>query len=146
MQRDLPAARRALKRGLEANVDEDDLAYGGLWVLLLERSLGVATDGTAGRALEGSMGRTSWTGRLAAWANGRISDADLGKLAQSAAQRVEAQFYTAMARKAAGDAAADERLRAVSKSPVIDLLEVQLAREMLAPELHLDVPRNASLP
>ena len=59
---------------------------------------------------------------------------------------MEAQFYTAMARKAAGDAAADERLRAVSKSPVIDLLEVQLAREMLAPELRLDVPRNASLP
>ncbi|WP_437660343.1 hypothetical protein [Sorangium sp. So ce1182] len=146
VQRDLPAARRALKRGLEANVDEDDLAYGGLWVLLLERSLGVATDGTAGRALEGSTGRTSWTGRLAAWANGKISDADLGKLAQSAAQRVEAQFYTAMARKAAGDASADERLRAVSKSPVIDLLEVQLAREMLAPELRLDVPRNASLP
>ncbi|XYH94375.1 hypothetical protein ACMHYB_42065 [Sorangium sp. So ce1128] len=146
VQRDLPAARRALKRGLEANVDEDDLAYGGLWVLLLERSLRVATDGTAGRALEGSTGRTSWTGRLAAWANGRISDADLGKLAQSAAQRVEAQFYTAMARKAAGDAGADERLRAVSKSPVIDLLEVHLAREMLAPELRLDVPRNASLP
>jgi cellulose synthase operon protein C len=59
---------------------------------------------------------------------------------------VEAQFYTAMARKAAGDAGADERLRAVSKSPVIDLLEVHLAREMLAPTLHLDLPRNAVLP
>ncbi|WP_437285246.1 hypothetical protein [Sorangium sp. So ce406] len=146
VRRDLPAARRALKRGLDENVGEEDLVYGGLWVLLLERTLGVATDGTAGRALEGSVGRASWTGKLASWANGRISDADLGKLAQSAAQRVEAQFYTAMARKAAGDASADERLRAVSKSPVIDLLEVHLAREMLAPELRLDVPRNASLP
>ncbi|WP_437964909.1 hypothetical protein WMF04_35300 [Sorangium sp. So ce260] len=146
VERDLPAARRALKRGLEANVDEEDLVYGGLWVLLLERSLGAATDGTAGRALDSAANRASWTGKLAAWANGRISDADLGKLAQSAAQRVEAQFYTAMARKAAGDAGADERLRAVSKSPVIDLLEVHLAREMLAPELRIELPRNASLP
>ncbi|KYF48587.1 hypothetical protein BE08_28975 [Sorangium cellulosum] len=146
VRRDLPSARRALKRGLEENVSEEDLVYGGLWVLLLERIVGVATDGTAGRALEGSVSRPSWTGRLASWANGRISDADLNKLAQSAAQRVEAQFYIAMARKAAGDASADERLRAVSKSPVIDLLEVHIAREMLAPELRLDVPRNASLP
>ncbi|WP_438014657.1 hypothetical protein WMF18_27650 [Sorangium sp. So ce315] len=146
VRRDLPSARRALKRALEENVSEEDLVYGGLWVLLLERTLGVATDGTAGRALEGSVGRPSWTGRLASWANGRISDADLGKLAQSAAQRVEAQFYIAMARRAAGDASADERLRAVSKSPVIDLLEVHIAREMLAPELRLDVPRNARLP
>ncbi|KYF88489.1 hypothetical protein BE18_02700 [Sorangium cellulosum] len=92
------------------------------------------------------MSRASWTGKLAAWANGKISDADLGKLAQNAAQRVEAQFYTAMAKKAAGDAGADERLRAVSKSPVIDLLEVHLAREMLAPELRIELPRNASLP
>ncbi|CAN96018.1 putative secreted protein [Sorangium cellulosum So ce56] len=146
VERDLPAARRALKRGLEANVDEDDLIYGGLWVLLLERALGVATDGTAGRALDSATSRASWTGKLAAWANGGLSDADLGRLARSAAQRVEAQFYTAMARKAAGDAGADERLRAVSKSPVIDLLEVHLAREMLAPALHLDLPRNAGLP
>ncbi|WP_437332638.1 hypothetical protein WME98_06495 [Sorangium sp. So ce296] len=146
VERDLPAARRALKRGLEANLDEEDLVYGGLWVLLLERSLGVATDGTAGRALDSAVNRASWTGKLAAWANGKISDADLGKLAQNAAQRVEAQFYTAMAKKAAGDAGADERLRAVSKSPVIDLLEVHLAREMLAPELRLELPRNASLP
>ncbi|WP_437275614.1 hypothetical protein WME90_30755 [Sorangium sp. So ce375] len=146
VERDLPAARRALKRGLEANVDEEDLVYGGLWVMLLERSLGVATDGTAGRALDGTTSRASWTGKLAAWANGGLSDADLGRLARSAAQRVEAQFYTAMARKVAGDAGADERLRAVSKSPVIDLLEVHLAREMLAPTLHLDLPRNAVLP
>ncbi|MGK4003049.1 hypothetical protein WMF31_10540 [Sorangium sp. So ce1036] len=146
VRRDLQSARRALKRGLEANLDEEDLVYGGLWVLLLERSLGVATDGTAGRALEGATSRTSWTGKLAAWANGKLSDAELGRLAQSAAQRVEAQFYTAMARKAAGDAGADEQLRAVAKSPVIDLLEVHLARDLLAPSLHLDLPASARLP
>src|SRR5690606_3870202 len=97
----------ALKRGLEANVNEEDLIYAGLWVLLLERELGVATDGTAGRALEVATNRSSWTAKLAAWANGKISDADLGTLAQNTAQRVEAQFYTAMARKAAGDPSAD---------------------------------------
>jgi hypothetical protein len=120
--------------------------YGGLWVLLLERELHVATDGTAGRALDIATNRASWTAKLAAWAKGKISDADLGTFAQSAAQRVEAQFYTAMSKKAAGDPGADQRLRAVSKSPILDLLEVHLAREMLAPALRPELPRNVSLP
>ena len=51
-----------------------------------------------------------------------------------------------MARKAAGDPAADERLRAVAKAPVIDLLEVQLARDLLAPRLHADLPGGVKLP
>jgi cellulose synthase operon protein C len=146
VRRDLAGARTALKRGLEANADEEDLVYGGLWVLLLERELRVGTDGTAGHALDIATNRASWTAKLASWANGRISDADLSTLAQSAAQRVEAQFYTAMAKRVAGDPAADERLRAVSKSPILDLLEVHLAREMLAPSVRPELPRNVSLP
>jgi hypothetical protein len=146
VRRDLSAARKALRRGLDENADQEDLVYGGLWVLLLERELKAQPDGTAERALGSAMSRTSWTAKLAAWANGKLSDADLGTQAQSAAQRVEALFYTAMAKKVAGDPAAMERLRAVSQSPVLDLLEVHLAREMLAPRLVADVPANVKLP
>jgi tetratricopeptide (TPR) repeat protein len=146
VRRDLAAARSALKQGLEGDANPDDLIYGGLWVMLLERELGAATDGTAERALRASGNRPSWSAKLVAWANGKLSDADLGTSAQSLAQRVEADFYTAMARKVAGDPGAAERLRAVSKSPVLDLLEVHLAREMVAPSLRADVPRGLPIP
>lgn len=143
---DLAAARKALRRALDDSADEDDLVYGGLWVVLLERQLRAAPDGTAERALGAATNRASWTAKLAAWASGKLSDADLGAQAQSASQHVEAQFYTAMARRVAGDPAAEERLRAVSRSPIIDLLEVHIARELLAPRLRAELPAHVKLP
>ncbi|AKT43128.1 hypothetical protein [Chondromyces crocatus] len=142
---DLGSARAALRQGIEENAGGDDLVYGGLWVTLLERQQRAPTDGTAERALSGARSG-SWTGRLAAWAAGKLSDADLGTAAQSAAQRVEAQFYAAMAKRVAGDPSAAEGLRAVSRSPVIDLLEVHLARELVAPPMKAELPRNVKLP
>src|SRR6185437_12000928 len=95
---DLDAARAALKRGLDGDVSDEDLFYGGLWVSLLERQVKAPNDATVERALRAGS-RSSWTSKLTAWASGRLSDADLGAAAQSASQRVEAEFYTAMARK-----------------------------------------------
>jgi tetratricopeptide (TPR) repeat protein len=146
VRRDLAAARAALKHGLDADVPDEDLVYGGLWVLLLERELRAAPDGTAERALRAGGERGSWVAKLAAWANGKLSDQELVTAAQSMAQKVEVAFYTAMARKVAGDPAAEERLRAVAKSPVIDLLEVQLARDMVAPRIRADIPEGVKLP
>ena len=83
---------------------------------------------------------------VTAWASGKLSDSDLNTAAQNPSQRVEAAFYTAMARKAVGDPAAEERLRAVAHAPVIDLLEVQLAREMLAPRVPASLPGDVRLP
>ena len=146
VRRDVGSARAALKRGLDGEVDEEDLVYAGLWLLLLERDLKVPTDGTAERALRAGAGRASWTGKLAAWGSGKLSDAELVTMAQSTAQRVEADFYTALARKVAGDPGAEARLRDVAKSPVIDLLEVRLAREIVAPRVATELPRNAAVP
>ena len=143
---DLSAARRALQHAIDDNASEDDLVYGGLWVLLLERQLKAPPDGTSERALGAATNRAAWTAKLVAWASGKLSDADLGAQAQSAAQRVEALFYTAMAKKVAGDPAAEERLRTVSRSPVLDLLEVHLARELLAPRMRAELPANVKLP
>ena len=146
VRRDLPAARTALKRGLEGDVADEDLVYAGLWLWLLERELKVPTDGTAERALKAGQNRASWTAKLAAWASGKLSDADLGTAAQTSSQKVEVAFYTAMARKVTGDPAGTERLRDVVKSPIIDLLEVQLARELLAPRVRAELPRNVRIP
>jgi cellulose synthase operon protein C len=146
VRRDLDGARVALKQGLEADLDPEDRIYGGLWLQLLERELRAAPDGTAERALQGAGDRDAWVSKLSAWATGKLTDEGLGAAAQNAAQRVEAQFYTAMARRAAGDPAAVERLRAVSTSPVIDLVEVQLARDLIAPPLQVQLPPNTQLP
>jgi hypothetical protein len=145
VRRDLTAARAALKRGIEGDVSDDDLVYGGLWVSLLEKELKATTDGTVERALRAGP-HAAWTGKLSAWANGKLSDAELSTAAQSASQRVEAAFYAAMARKAAGDPSAAEKLQAVAKSPVIDLLEVQLARDLVAPRVRADLPGGVQLP
>lgn len=146
IQEDVELARAALWRGLDAGVDEEDLVYGGLWVLLLERQLGLTSDGAALRALEAPRDRSTWTAKLAAWARGELSDAELGESAQNESQRVEAAFYSAMARRIAGDPAASEALRDVSRSSIIDLVEVHLAREMTAPELVPELPSNVKLP
>ena len=145
MRRDLPAARAALKRGLDGDVSDEDLVYGGLWVSLLERELKATSDGIVGRALRSGQKR-AWTGKLAAWAAGTLSDAGLSTAASSASQRVEAAFYTAMALKVAGDPTAQERLRAVAGAPVIDLLEVQIARDLVAPRMRAPLPGGVQIP
>jgi tetratricopeptide (TPR) repeat protein len=145
VRRDLGAARAALKRGLDGDANDDDLVYGGLWVQLLEHELKATADGTVERALRAGS-KTAWIGKLTAWASGKLSDSDLGAAAQNASQKVEAAFYTAMAKKVIGDPGADQKLRAVAQSPVIDLLEVQLARELLAPRVRADLPGNVQIP
>jgi tetratricopeptide (TPR) repeat protein len=144
-RKDLVAARAAVRRGLDADAPEEDLVYAGLWLQLLERDARQPSDGTAERALR-STNRGAWTSKLASWATGKLSDSDLARSAQSAAQRVELDFYTAMAKKVAGDPTADARLRAVAKSPVLELLEVQIARDLYAPRATTTLPGGVQLP
>lgn len=145
VRRDLLAARTTLKRGLEGNVGEEDLVYGALWVQLLEREQKAPPDGTVDRALHAGA-HSSWTNKLTLWASGKITDSDLTTAAQSPTQKVEAAFYTAMARKVAGDPGAVASLRAVASAPVLDLLEVQLAREIVAPEVRSSLPGGVQAP
>lgn len=145
VRHDLAAARGALKRGIDGDVSEEDLVYGGLWVSLLEREMKAGTDGTVGRALRAGQ-KSPWTSKLAAWASGKLTDADLSTAASSASQRVEAAFYTAMARKVAGDPTADQRLKSVAAAPVIDLLEVQIARDLTAPPMRAPLPGGVQIP
>ncbi len=145
VQKDLAAARAALKKGLDGDASEDDLVYGGLWVQLLERELHATSDGTVERALR-TGNKATWTSKLTAWASGKLSDTDLSTAAQSASQKVEAAFYTAMGKRVTGDPGADLRLRAVATSPVVDLLEVHLARELLAPHGRVSLPGGIQLP
>ncbi len=146
VRRDLPAARAALKKGIDGLASDEDLAYASLWVALLERELKAAPDGTVERGQRGVAGKSSWTAKLTAWSAGKMSDADLVNAAQSPAQKVEAAFYTAMVKRIAGDPGAADALRKVAASPVIDLLEVRLARDLTASPIRAALPSNVQLP
>ena len=99
---------------------------------------------TVARALTTNGDRDAWVVQLALWANGKMTDEELNAAAQNNSQKVEAEFYRAMARHALNDATANEALRRVANSPVIDLIEVQLAKDVLAPSFRIELPSSAN--
>ncbi len=132
LKKDVTAARAAVNRGLAGELPDDDLVYAALWLLFTERETKARSDGTATRALASIKDNGRWPSRLAGWGLGRIKETDLHAAARTMGQKTEASFYTALGRKVAGDGAADKALAEVAKSPAIDLVEVQLARDLLA--------------
>jgi tetratricopeptide (TPR) repeat protein len=132
LKKDVAGARAAVNRGLAGELSDDDVVYAALWLLFTEKDVKARSDGTASRALASIKDDGRWPSRLSLWGLGRMKDADLSTAARTAGQKTEASFYTALARKIAGDGAADKALAEVAKSPAIDLIEVQLARDLLA--------------
>ncbi len=149
VQKDPAVGRTAVLRAIDADLKDEDLVYPALWLMLLEKERKVASDGTAARALASIRDDARWPGRLAAWGLGRIKDADLVAAARTPGQKTEATFYTAVSKRLAGDASAEPMLREVSKSATVDLVEVQLARDLLAgPQRPVPgaLPANARIP
>jgi tetratricopeptide (TPR) repeat protein len=132
LKKDVSAARTAVGRGLSAEMPDDDLVYAALWLLFTEKDAKARTDGTATRALASIRDDGRWPSRLALWGLGRMKDGELIAAARTTGQKTEAMFYTALAKKIAGEHAADGALAEVAKSSAIDLVEVQLARELLS--------------
>jgi len=89
---------------------------------------------------------SSWVGALARWGRGMTDDSTLRGEAKSFVQRVEAEFYISMRARAKGQAGADKALREVASKPLLELMEVQLARDILAPRTRAKVPGKYQLP
>ena len=145
---DLPLARRAVRRALDAGLDDDDLVYVALWLRLVEQAKGVSADGTVQEALASiDDNNGSWAARLAAWGRGKIDDGQLRKSAKTLVQRTEAEFYVTMSkRKTAPNTAG---LESIAKSQAIELVEVTIARDLLARQkspLSLKLPANVKVP
>ena len=70
--------------------------------------------------------------------------------ARDPAQRTEALFYTAMRRRVSGDATADSELERVAASEAVNLVEIGIARDLLAlragAENGLKLPSGVALP
>ncbi|GAC1559923.1 MAG: hypothetical protein NVS3B10_18440 [Polyangiales bacterium] len=130
---DLAGARDGLTRGLGAELPREDLVYYAMWVRVLERQQKASGESVAEKVLVEASPDPRWIGRIASFGAGKLKAQDLIAAAQSPTQKTEALFYTAMDRRAAGDAkGAAETLKQVITSPGLDLMEVALARELLS--------------
>jgi hypothetical protein len=143
---DVASARAALQRGIDADLEQDDLIYGALWLRILEQQLDQPSDGKVERVLTRHLDPKSWSTTLARWAQGRIDDTALLAAAHTYAERVEADFYVAMRQRAREPQSATDRLRGVAHNPLIDLMEVQLARDLLAPSFKATLPERYQVP
>jgi len=146
---DLSAARRAAQRAVAANLGGEDLVYVALWLQLVEKKLNVPSDGTVEEAYAGVDENSGWPARLRAWARGKLSDQELASAARSASEKTEATFYAAMLKlQTGGDSSKD--LERVVQSPAIDLVEVTIARDLLAmrnkPAPDYKLPTTVKLP
>jgi cellulose synthase operon protein C len=148
--RDLQGARVAVAQAVDASLPADDLVYVALWLSLLELELSVPSDGSVESAFSAMDDASGWSSKLRAWGRGKLGDGELLSVARSAAQRTEATFYTAMARRVRGDVSADADLEKVSRSSAVNLVEVGIARDLLAQRsgagTGLKLPPNVALP
>jgi tetratricopeptide (TPR) repeat protein len=147
---DLHGAREAAKRAVEGHVPDDDLVYVALWLKLVEARLRVPSDGTVEEVLAAADTNESWTSTLRAWGTGRLTDEALFKAASTVVERTEALFYSAMSTRGRGDeAAAMEGLERVASSEAIQLVEVTIARDLLAASKSVPpppLPRDVEVP
>ncbi len=143
---DLRSARLATEEALRAELPPEDLVYIALWQRLVERQLD-ARDGLAEEAFASVTEQGTWVASLRDWGRGRIGDQALYDAAKDEAQRTEAAFYAAMAARVTGQPGAGiEGLKRVAKSPVIDLVEVSIARDLTAPNVAPRLPPGTTLP
>lgn len=143
---DLRSARMATQEAMKAGLPAEDLVYIALWQKLLEKQLG-ARDGLTEEAFSSLSEHGGWVGTLRDWGRGRTSDEQLLAAAKDEVQRTEARFYAAMSARASGQPGAGvEGLRSVAQSRTIDLVEVGIAHDLLAPGPKPTLPEGAKLP
>jgi hypothetical protein len=148
---DLSVARSAVERAVNAGMSGDDVVYPALWLQLLEKKLRVPSSGAVEDAYSAIDDSSGWAARLRAWGTGRLTDAELLAAAKDRSQRTEAIFYAAMARHAQGSSEdAKAGFEQVLKSEAIDLVEISIARDLLAayetPRKDYKLPPNVVVP
>jgi cellulose synthase operon protein C len=143
---DLQGARAAAQRAIEASLGSDEIVYVALWLQLLERKFNAPSDGTVEEAYASIDDSSRWPTKLRAWARRRISNADLIAAARDASERTEAAFYIAMSDHVSGKSEASNQLKLVAGSPAIDLMEVGIARDLLATPRKYTPPPNVAIP
>jgi tetratricopeptide (TPR) repeat protein len=88
--------------GAAHGAPRDAMLYAALWLHYEAAQAGMRQPEELAPMLENASELGGWHGRLARFALGKLSEADLSAAAVSEVDRVEARFYSAMARRARG--------------------------------------------
>lgn len=128
---DSVAARTALRRAIDSKIAPDDLVYVALWTRLVEERVG-SVNGAVAEALAGIESSNGWTVALRDWGRGTLSNEALLARADGIVQRTEANFYVTVLELARGEQGAQQALEGVATSTAIELIEVRIARDLLA--------------
>ncbi|CAN5432121.1 hypothetical protein BH09MYX1_BH09MYX1_49680 [soil metagenome] len=147
LRSDLPGARAGLARAIAGDLDDEDVVYYALWVRALEKIAKAKGDGAPERVFSKIDADGGWAAKLAAFGLGKIKEDALLAAATTPAKRMEATFYVALEKRAAGDKPGSDALLAeVAKGPAIDLLETQFAQALVKPRTALPLPMGVTIP
>lgn len=142
---DRALSRRSIEAAIELSASSESLVYISLWHRALEKRLGGDSDGLWRQALDQAGAASGWVDSVRRFGLGELDVRGLGNRARSIPERTEASFYQALL----GEADAPERhaqLERVAKSTALDLLEVGIARQMVAGSLDATLPKGIELP
>lgn len=131
LRNDPALARATLEQAIDLNVDEATRVYAALSLHVLQKK-SATPDDLVTRGLTIGADRDLWLVKLANWGRGKMTDDALIGAARNLEEKTEAEFFTAMARRVAGDKEADTVLRRIANTPVLNFA-VDIARDLLAP-------------
>lgn len=142
---ELSHGRLALRHALDSGIENSALTYAALWQHLLELRLHAASDGTVEEAFSRVQGQPGWGGALSQWAAGKLSDQELLAQAGSNGETVEAHFYAAIRQFFQTPSDPNRvQLQTVAQSSAINLIEVRIARDLLATAARRSPPQVPS--
>ena len=142
---DVRLARKATESAFDLAIDSEDQIYIALWQQLLERRTGRKQDQLPSVVLRSASDATGWAGALRSFGLGELGAADLkAAAAGDKIHETEALFYTALAERE--EAARRAGLEQVAASSAIDLVEVRIARDLLAAPVELVWPEDVEIP
>ena len=115
---------------------------------LTEQRANSASDGLPLQVFTTANDATGWNAQLQKFALGQLDGAGLERAARTVPERTEAEFYSSLTGKPRGslDAETQASLERVAKSTAIDLIEVKIARDLLAPPQTFTLPAGVTVP
>lgn len=127
--RDPDLARAALARGIDGGVSSGELIYSALWTKLSEAP-GKVPDPAIERIFSAHRDDPRWVGTIAQFGLGQMRAQDLRAKARTAAEKCEANFYSALDRRSRQESP-DADLNAAISTGATELMEYSIAKTLL---------------
>ncbi len=139
---DVRLGRMATQQALDLGLPAENSIYIALWQQLLERRAESQPDGLTREVLSRAGKASGWLGTLRLFGLGEIKPDALLGAASGIPEKAEAEFYLAMSR-APGERS---ELKKVALSPAVDLIEVNIAQDLLSEGSVFPLPTHVKIP